>query len=286
MRLKQNTSATRALLAALLALFCAAASAAEPEDELRELALEKEKLQSEISRLDAQIAATDSMLRADDERQKRLEERCAADEARRKAEIDALASRIREMAEDLRRERSKQAKAKGRADEIKARRKAISATLLDFCKKLEAQVENSLPWEREERLDRVKSLERDLETGNAGEEEAFSRLKSLFAEEIRFGDEVVVVNAPLARKDGEMVNAKILRVGNQWMVYEDENGALYGSLVRKAGGDGKISYEWNEELDLSEREAIRFAIDVKQAKKPPQMVLLPVSLSVVREGSR
>ena len=122
-----------------------------------------------------------TMLRADDERQKRLEERCAADEARRKAEIDALASRIREMAEELRRERSKQAQAKGRADEIKARRKAISATLLDFCRKLEAQVENSLPWERKERLDRVKSLERDLETGNAGEEEAFSRLKSLFA---------------------------------------------------------------------------------------------------------
>ena len=40
-------------------------------------------------------------------------------------------------------------------------------------------------------------------------------------------------------------------------------------------------YEWNEELNLEERAAVKLAIDVKQAKKPPQIVKLPVSLSVV-----
>ena len=127
----------------------------------------------------------------------------------------------------------------------------------------------------------VKGL--DIESGNASEEEAFSRLKSLIAEEIRFGDEVAIINSPFTRKNGELINAQILRIGNQWMVYSDEAGTLYGALVRKveqAGDSLKVTYEWNEELNLNERNAVRFAIDVKQAKKPPQMVTLPVSISV------
>jgi hypothetical protein len=64
------------------------------------------------------------------------------------------------------------------------------------------------------------------------------------------------------------------------MVYSDENGTVFGTLVRKVE-NGKVSYEWNEDLNLEERAAVRLAIEVKQAKKPPQIVNLPVSLSVV-----
>ena len=103
-------------------------------------------------------------------------------------------------------------------------------------------------------------------------------MKSLIAEETRFGDEVAIINSPLTRKNGELINAQILRIGNQWMVYSDENGTVYGALVRK--NSATIAYEWNEDLTLAEREAVRLAIDVKLAKKPPQMVSLPISLSV------
>ena len=116
--------------------------------------------------------------------------------------------------------------------------------------------------------------------GNASEEEAFSRLKSLIAEETKFGDEVAVVNSPLTRKNGELINATILRIGNQWMVYSDDNGTVYGNLVRRLDSNNVV-YEWNEELNLEERSAVKLAIEVKQAKKPPQVVKLPVSLSVV-----
>jgi hypothetical protein len=64
------------------------------------------------------------------------------------------------------------------------------------------------------------------------------------------------------------------------MVYSDENGTVFGSLVRKMDGD-KVTYEWNEELNLEERAAVKLALEVKQAKKPPQIVKLPVSLSIV-----
>ena len=126
----------------------------------------------------------------------------------------------------------------------------------------------------------MRSLTRDIESGNASEEEGFSRFKAIVQQEIKFGDEVAIMNTPLTRKNGELINAQVLRVGNQWMVYSDENGTVYGNLVRKEQR-GKITYEWNENLELWEREVIRYAIDVKLAKKPPQIIAMPVTLSVV-----
>ena len=253
---------------------------ADYESEIRDLKMQKEKLNSEIQTLNSRIASTDSMLRADVSHRKVLEQRYKADTEHRRAEIDTLNVKIRKVAASLQQERSKQARAKNRSENVAAKRRALRLELAKISKKLESQIAQTLPWEHESRLDRAKSLTREIESGNASEEEAFSRLKSLLNEEIKFGDEVAVVNSPLTRKDGEIVNATILRIGNQWMVYVDENGTVYGRLERKNDG-GKIVYEWNENLNLEERAAVKLAIDVKQAKKPPQIVNLPVSLSIV-----
>lgn len=256
---------------------------ADYESEIRDLKMQKEKLNSEIQTLNTRIAATDSMLRADVSRHKLLEQRYKADSERRLAEIDSLNVKIRKVAASLQQERNKQARAKNRSENVAAKRRALRLELAKISKKLESQIAQTLPWERESRLDRVKSLTREIESGNATEEEAFSRLKSLLGEEIKFGDEVAIVNSPLTRKDGEIVNASILRIGNQWMVYVDENGSVYGRLERKIE-NGNVVYEWNENLNLEERAAVKLAIEVKQAKKPPQIVNLPVSLSVVGGG--
>lgn len=268
------------LIAALMAGF----TLADVASDIRDLQLQRESLNSDIAKLNTQIAATDSMLKADDKRYKTLQERYTADSERRKQEIDSLNVKIKNVASQLTEERNKQARAKNRSDNVKAKRKALNQALASICKRLEFQISQTLPWERETRLDRVKSLTRDIEAGNASEEEAFSRLKSLIAEETKFGDEVAIINSPLTRKNGELINAQILRIGNQWMVYSDENGTVYGALIRKVDDPktGAVTYEWKEELNLAERDAIRFALDVKQAKKPPQIVKLPVSLSVVR----
>ena len=262
---------------------------ADVDSDIRDMQLEKEKLNSEIAKLNSQIAATDSMLKADDTRYKTLQDRYKKDKERRKSEIDSLNAKVKSMAGQLQQERNKQAHAKNRSENVKSKRKALSAALAAVSKQLEFQISQTLPWDRETRLDRAKSLTRDIEGGNASEEEAFSRLKALIAEETKFGDEVAIINSPLTRKNGELINAQILRIGNQWMVYSDENGTVYGALVRKSvvGGDRPtVTYEWVEDLNLAERDAIRFALDVKQAKKPPQMVNLPVSLSVVRNSSK
>lgn len=264
----------------LLLLSLSGVAFADYESEIRDLKMQKEKLNSEIKTLNAKIAATDSMLRADVSRHKMLEQRYKADTERRNLEIDSLNAKIRKLASNLQQERNKQARAKNRSENVAAKRRALRQELAKISKQLESQIAQTLPWEREKRLDRATSLTREIESGNVTEEEAFSRLKSLLNEEIKFGDEVAVVNSPLTRKNGEIVNAAILRIGNQWMVYVDENGASYGRLERKLES-GKVAYEWNEELNLEERAAVKLAIDVKQAKKPPQIVNLPVSLSVV-----
>lgn len=267
----------------VVAMLFSSPAFADVDSDIRDLQLEKEKLTSEIQKLTKQIAETDSMIQADSARYKMLEERYQKDVENRRAEVDSLNAKIRDVAKDLQAERSKQARAKNRTDNVKAKRKAVREVLLSLSKQLESQIEQTLPWEKESRLDRAKSLSRDIESGNASEEESFSRLKSLIGEETRFGDEVVIINAPLTRKNGEMINANILRIGNQWMVYSDENGTVFGVLERKVSEENdEVSFEWNEELNLSERDAVRMAIDVKQAKKPPQIVSLPVSLSIVR----
>ena len=253
---------------------------ADYESEIRDLKLQKEKLNSEIQNLNTRIASTDSMLRADASHRQLLEQRYKADVERRNLEIDSLNAKIRKVASSLQQERNKQARAKNKSDNVAAKRRALRSELAKISKQLETQIAQTLPWERDKRLDRAKSLTREIESGNVTEEEAFSRMKSLVNEEIKFGDEVSVVNSPLTRKSGEIVNATILRIGNQWMVYVDENGASYGRLERKLH-NGKVVYKWNEELNLEERAAVKRAIDVKQAKKPPQIVKLPVSLSVV-----
>ena len=264
----------------LVVMLLSGVAFADRDAEIRDLKLEKDKLNSEIQKLNRQIASTDSMLKADDSRYKTLQQRYKADTERRRGEIDSLNVKIKNVAGQLQEERNKQARAKNKSDNVASKRKALREELAGISKRLEAQVAQTLPWERESRLDRAKSLTRDIESGNASEEEAFSRLKSLVAEETKFGDEVAIINSPLTRKDGELINAAILRIGNQWMVYSDDNGTVFGSLVRKVE-EGKIVYEWNEELNLEERAAVKLAIDVKQAKKPPQVVKLPVSLSVV-----
>ena len=264
----------------LLVLLVSGQALADRASEIQDLKLEKEKLNSEIQKLNRQIASTDSMLKVDDSRYKTLQQRYKADSERRRAEIDSLNNKIKAVAGDLQAERNKQARAKNRTDNVAAKRKALRAELAGISKRLESQIAQTVPWELESRLDRAKSLTRDIESGNASEEEGFSRLKSLIAEETKFGDEVAIINSPLTRKNGEVINAAILRIGNQWMVYSDDNGTVFGSLVRKVDG-GKVVYEWNEDLNLEERAAVKLALDVKQAKKPPQVVKLPVSLSIV-----
>lgn len=259
-------------------------SLAAVQDDIRAAELQKATLNVEIKKLDRQLRESDSLLKDDVKRYALLESRYTEDLNRRHAEIDSLNEKIKRVAVELQAERNKQAAYKGRIENDKSKRKAMRLMLTRICVDLESQVMQTLPWDKETRLDRIRALRRDLESNNALEEEAFSRINSIIGEEVRFGDEVQLINTPMTRKNGESINARLLRIGNQWMVYSDENSTMFGILVR-GGTKDSVTFEWKETLTLEEREAIKTALDVKQARKPPQMVTLPLSISIyAQEG--
>lgn len=270
---------TKCNIMGALLLCIASVSFADVQSDTRAAELQKATLNAEIKKLDRQLRESDSLLKDDVKRYAMLETRYKEDLNRRRAEIDSLNEKIKRVAIELQAERNKQAVYKGRIENDKSKRKAMRAMLTRICVDLETQVAKTLPWEKETRLDRVRALRRDLEANNASEEEAFSRINSIIGEEIRFGDEVQLVNTPMTRKNGESINARLLRIGNQWMVYSDENSTVFGILVR-GGTKDSVTFEWKENLTLEEREAIKTALDVKQARKPPQMVTLPLSISI------
>lgn len=269
----------------VLLLCIASVSFADVQSDTRAAELQKATLNTEIKKLDRQLRESDSLLKDDVKRYAILEIRYKEDLNRRRTEIDSLNEKIKRVAIELQAERNKQAVYKGRIENDKSKRKAMRAMLTRICVDLETQVAKTLPWEKETRLDRVRALRRDLEANNASEEEAFSRINSIIGEEIRFGDEVQLINTPMTRKNGESINARLLRIGNQWMVYSDENSTVFGILVRE-GTQDSVTFEWKENLTLEEREAIKAALDVKQARKPPQMVTLPLSISIYQQEGK
>jgi len=274
---------TKSKIVGALLLFTSFSLAAV-QDDIRAAELQKATLNVEIKKLDRQLRESDSLLKDDVKRYALLESRYTEDLNRRHAEIDSLNEKIKRVAVELQAERNKQATYKGRIENDKSKRKAMRLMLTRICVDLESQVMQTLPWDKATRLDRIRALRRDLESNNALEEEAFSRINSIIGEEVRFGDEVQLINTPMTRKNGESINARLLRIGNQWMVYSDENSTMFGILVR-GGTKDSVTFEWKETLTLEEREAIKTALDVKQARKPPQMVTLPLSISIyAQEG--
>ncbi len=259
-----------------LALCLAPCAFADISSDIEDYRSQKIALESEIKKLDLRIKSTDSLTKEEKKRLQVLQNRYQSDLARRRTELDSMNVNMQKQAAELQAERNRSARAQSTSDNIKAYRNALGKILAENCSDLEKLVSRSLPWEKEERVARVQALRRDLETGAASAEEGFSRLRSLYSEEIRFGDEVVLANKPIVRSDGETVNARILRIGNQWIVYQDDEGLRFGVLQRKEDG-----YEWREDLSFEEKQAVKLAIDVKLARKPPQMVSLPVSLSIV-----
>jgi predicted nucleic acid-binding Zn-ribbon protein len=254
-------------------MLCFAPCAFASQDlDLEDYRSQKAALETEIKRLDQRIKSTDSLAKEEKKRSKVLQGRYQADLERRRAELDSLQANIRRQAAELQAVRNRQARAQNASDNVKAQRNALGKILVEMCSEFEKLVAQTLPWDRENRVARIQALRRDLESGNAEAEEGFSRLRAFYAEEIRFGDEIVVVNSLVTRRDGETVNARILRIGNQWMVYQDDDALRFGVLQR--------NYEWREDLSLEEKQAVKLAIDVKLARKPPQMVSLPLSLII------
>lgn len=251
-------------------------AAARLEADLRKARADVEKAKRDAAKAEADLSRTDSLLKEEAARASASARRAAADRERREKENAALQARVQETQGLIDRERAALARGQNDEDEIKARQKRLGLLIAGYCDSLAARIESGLPWDNEARLDRVRALKKDLETGSATVDEGFARFNAALKEEIKAGDEIALFNKAVTRKNGEVVNAQVLKIGNQWLAYMDEEGKRFGVLERKAGG----AWEWREDPGFSERNRIKAAIEIKSAKRPPGLAVLDLGLAL------
>jgi len=246
------------------------------------------KLKREISRVEADILRTDSLTRGEVTAGLATEERFLRDRERREKENQALEARVKETRAKISAEQSRLAGSKNAVEEIHSRNKALLRTLAALTDSLLLRIEAAPPWDLDARRDRLLSLKRDLEAGTPAPEEAFDRLTAILKDEIKSGDEIALFNRPVTRENGETVNAQILKLGDQVLVYVDEEGRNFG-ILEKRRENGKTLWGWREKLDTKEKSAVKRAILVKAGRTAPQLISLGIAFSLdsaAAEGGR
>jgi hypothetical protein len=250
-------------------------SAPRLEADLQKARTDVEKAKKDLQKADADLRRTDSLLRDENDRAAAAEQRAGKDRERREKENAALQARVQETQAKIDQERAGSGRKQNDEDEIKSRQKRLSLVLAGYCDSLARRIESGLPWDNETRLDRVRSLKKDLEAGSATVDEGFARLNALLKDEAKGGDEIALFNKPIARKNGETVNAQVLKIGNQWLAYMDEEGKRFGVLERKPGG----AWEWREDPGFEEKNRIKAAIEIKGSKRPPSLAVLDLGIA-------
>ncbi len=280
--ISRNPMKTSTMMFVFLFVLITALSSKEDSGQKQEIdALKAEiaALKKEVKNLDGQLDKTDSLKREEQTRFMAMKENNSRDLKRRRSEAEKLKEKLNSTRKQIRVAAAERNRHQNAAANIEAQKKALIRLLMAECESFALKIQQTVPLEREQRLQRIGVLKRELASGNVTVEEGFNRLNALYNEEIEFGDKIAMYRKPITRNNGDVVNAQILKLGNQWMVYMDEEEQYYGILQRKMEA-GKISYTWKESLDFKEREAIRKAFDIKTAKTPPTLVALPLSLAI------
>jgi hypothetical protein len=277
---KMHRTAGLALAAALLAATAPRAqeadAAARLEADLQKARSEMERAKKDVQKAEAEARRTDSLLREENARAAAAEQRAAQDRERREKENASLIARVQETQGKINQERASLGRVQNDEDEIKARQKRLALLLAGYCDSVGRRIESGLPWDNEVRLDRVRGLKKDLEAGSATVDEGFARLNAILKDEVKNGDEISMINKPITLKNGEQLNAQVLKIGNQWLAYMDEEGKRFGVLERKPGG----AWEWREDPGFEEKNRIKAAIEIKSAKRPPSLALLDLGLAL------
>lgn len=269
-------------LASTVLLVCLTPLPVHGQDAVADAKREKVQIEKEIRSIESRIGRTDSLMQVESKRFSLLKQRLSDGIAGKKKDIDTLTAKLEELTGEVTRLSGSIEQQRAGIRAVATRREYTNDQLVEQCNNLIGQIRTSLPWNKEERLSRVNALKSDLQNGSARIEDGLSRLLALIEEEIAFGDEIVLDSRTIRRNDGSTVNARALRIGNLWMAYVDASEQLYGVLHR----ENDTTFVWNEDLDFTQREQIRTAIRVKESKKAPQIVSLPVQTTVRREEEK
>ena len=259
-----------------------------------DLKLQLDQLERDVKRIDIKMFTTDSLAKLETTRFETKKEIQVSTRGQKKSELDTLSTQLKKLQGKIQSEGFKQSSFKIRTENHQRKFQESVRKLALITEQFAQQIKSGIPWNLDSRIARVMALKRDLEAETASQEEGVNRLASLIREEIKFNDEIVIAEKSLPRNSGELINVQMLRLGNQWLVYMDSEGKNYGRLIRNISDgnkdqkitQGQTVYTWDEDLDFLQRKAIREAIEIKMAKKAPELLLLPLSLSVIQGGDK
>jgi hypothetical protein len=244
-----------------------------------------ETLQQKIKMTQSKFGQTDSLMKFEAKAFAEREERLKNELVRRNNELSEASQRLKAVRLELNKEIRLENKYQGQERAYNLRLESLNKQILKEVIGLELLVQKSIPIDLDKRLERIVALRRDLEKKTSSPEEALSRVKALYSEEIRFGDEVSIKRTSINRKDGLLINVEMLRLGNVWAAYMDDEAKYFGVYNRISTPEG-FSWDWNEELNFEERKSVRNAIEVRAARQAPQLVLIPLSTQSIKSNSK
>lgn len=200
---------------------------------------------------------------------------------RRRYELTRAASDKDSLDILIRERRTKLQSTERRIKETNLRFKSINKSIKKKALEFKRMIQDGFPFEKEKRISPLELLIRDIDQGDIGPEEAFNRLWIICNAEQQFGTQCEIASPEVTLPQGQTIPVKMLRIGKQFLAYTSVDEDRYG-LLKISINNTKRSYKWvHSNLDFKVRRAIKAAIEIKEGKRPPGLVVLPVSIHAI-----
>jgi biopolymer transport protein ExbB len=125
--------------------------------------------------------------------------------------------------------------------ELETKAGDLRRLLLDKCETLKYRIENSFPYKKEERLEKVNSLITSIKKKGLALEKGLAQFFNILEEELTLGETSGLYSEKIEGKE-----IKILKVGGIFLAYKSKDEEI--GFLEKRAKRGKIIYRWNKNI--------------------------------------
>lgn len=147
---------------------------------------------------------------------------------------------------------------------------SVEVELLPMMREMVVNLENfvrlDLPFQIDERLDRIERLKEDLDDAELTQAERYRVILNAYEIEASYGRGIDAYEGQIEEGSAETVD--FLRVGRLMLIYREKDGATYGYWDRESGSWQPLSGDYGLELQSAYRIASEAAA--------PEILLLPI----------
>lgn len=252
---------------------------------LAEAPADTSELNRKILSVKHEIKEIEKKIRTESDAAKKYRSNTETRIRKKKKELGTVAGTKDSLETVIRRLAGQQQTVQARIRETEFRLKNFNELVREKAVLLKRRILTGIPFEIEKRTAPLDLLARDIDQENIGPEEAFSRLWIILDAEQKFGMSCDAASAELTLPGGQLVQVKMIRAGHQFLAYQGVDSDQYGLIQIQQQGDS-LAYTWQHGgLDFETRRLIKNAVQVKEGKRPPQLVTLPVSIRLEKEGN-